>query len=83
MEDLRQIFATNLRLARHERRLSQEALAQETGISRSYMSDIERGATWVRLEIIGKLAGVLEIEAYELLMPRPKRGRRTTEKSDS
>jgi transcriptional regulator with XRE-family HTH domain len=73
--DLRQIFATNLRKARHAKGLSQEALAWDAGMDRTHLSEIENAKTWVGLEIIGKLAAVLEVEPAELLMP-PRRGRR-------
>jgi transcriptional regulator with XRE-family HTH domain len=65
--DLRQVFAANLRRLRHEKGLSQEALAHEAGINRSYMSKLERGGSYVGLEVIGKLANVLEVEPTELL----------------
>lgn len=60
--DLRQLFATNLRRLRHQRKLSQEGLAHEAGVDRAYMSRVERGVTHVGLEIIGKLADVLEVD---------------------
>jgi DNA-binding XRE family transcriptional regulator len=41
--DLRQTFAINLRRLRHERGRTQENLAHEAEISRSHMSEIERG----------------------------------------
>ena len=44
--------------------------------NRTYMSKIEKGATWVGLEIIGKLATVLEVEPAELLRLPPRRRRR-------
>jgi transcriptional regulator with XRE-family HTH domain len=74
--DLRHVFAVNLRRLRHERGWTQEALAYEAGVNRSYMSDIERGVTWVGLEIVAKLAAVLEVEPMEFLRPIPTRGRR-------
>jgi transcriptional regulator with XRE-family HTH domain len=74
--DLRQIFATNLRRARHAKGLSQEALAWEAGMDRTHLSEIENAKTWVGLEIIGKLAAVLEITAADLLEEPPRRGRR-------
>ena len=54
--------------------LSQEDLAYEAGVNRSYMSKLENGSTFAGLEIIGKLADVLDIDPAELLK-RP-RGRK-------
>jgi transcriptional regulator with XRE-family HTH domain len=74
--DFRQVIARNVRVARAAKGISQEALADEASIDRSYMSRIERGMTWVGVEILVKLAAVLDVEPYELLVPPPKRGRR-------
>jgi transcriptional regulator with XRE-family HTH domain len=65
--DLRDAFAANLRRLRHARSISQEDLAHEAGINRSYMSKLEKGASYPGLEIIAKLATVLEVEPAELL----------------
>jgi transcriptional regulator with XRE-family HTH domain len=74
--DLRQVFAANLRRLRHAKRLSQEELAYEADVNRSYMSRLEKGASYPGLEIIGKLAAVLEIEPAELLkLPVRKKAR--------
>jgi transcriptional regulator with XRE-family HTH domain len=73
--DLRQIFATNLRKTRHAKGLSQEELAFDAEMDRTHLSEIENGKTWAGLEIIGKLAAVLDVEPYELLMPPPRRRR--------
>lgn len=70
--DLRQLFATNLRRIRHARKLSQEQLAHDAGIDRVYVSRLERAVTYVGLEIIGKLADVLEVDPVEFLR-RPVR----------
>ena len=70
--DLRERFATNLRRLRHAAGLSQEALAYEAGISRSYLSQLEKGAFYASLKIIGKLADVLKAEPMEFLRPRGK-----------
>jgi ribosome-binding protein aMBF1 (putative translation factor) len=75
-QDYRQIFAANLRKARHAKGLSQEALAADADVDRRYLSDIERGKTSVGLDIMVKLALVLEILPMELLRPPPRRGRR-------
>lgn len=65
--DIRQVFATNLRRLRYAKGVSQEDLAYEAGINRTYMSKLEKGASYVGLEIIGKLANVLEVDPTEFL----------------
>ena len=70
--DLRQLFATNLRRVRHQRKISQEGLAHDAGVDRAYLSRVERGVTHVGLEIIGKLADVLEVDPAEFFR-RPTR----------
>ena len=60
--DLRDIFATNLRRLRHERGMSQDELAYEADVSRSFLSQIEKGKFYVGLEIIGKLATALRCD---------------------
>jgi transcriptional regulator with XRE-family HTH domain len=74
--DLRGVFATNLRRLRHEKGLSQDDLAYEAGISRSYLSQLEKGAFYASLKIVGKVADVLKIEPAELLR-RPRRNKST------
>jgi transcriptional regulator with XRE-family HTH domain len=71
--DLREVFASNLRRLRHDKGLSQDDLAYEAEISRSYVSQLERGAFHASLKIIGKLAAVLAVEPAELLRLPPKR----------
>lgn len=65
--ELRETFATNLRLLRHERKLSQEALAGEAGIDRTYVSALERCVFSASLDMIEKLAKALEVEPHSLL----------------
>jgi len=74
--DLRQVFATNLRRIRHQREISQENLAYEAEINRTYLSKLEKGASSAGLDIIERLAAVLRIEAYQLLLPRHKQRRK-------
>jgi len=71
--DLREVFAGNLRRLRHARGLSQDDLAYEAEVSRSYLSQLEKGAFYASLKIVGKLAGVLQVEPAELLRLPPKR----------
>ena len=75
--DLRDGFAANLRRLRHEKGLSQDDLAYEAEVSRSYLSQLEKGAFYASLKIIGKLAEALSVEPDELLKrgAAEKRGR--------
>lgn len=74
--DLRDLFATNLRRLRHLKGLSQDDLAYEAKISRSYLSQLEKGQFHASLKIVGKLAEVLEADPRELLSPLPKHRRK-------
>ena len=65
--DLREPFASNLRRLRHAKGLSQDDLAYEARISRSYLSQLEKGVFYASLKIIGKLAEVLDAEPAEFL----------------
>jgi len=55
------VFATNLRRWRNARGLSQDDLAYEAGVSRSYLSQLEKGAYYASLKIIGRLAEALDM----------------------
>lgn len=77
--DLRQLFALNLRRIRHAQGISQEQLAHDAGVDRAYMSRVERGVTYVGLEIIGKLVAVLKIDPAEFFSQPPKRVRKRSE----
>ena len=65
--DLRDVFAANLRRLRHEKGLSQDDLAYEAEVSRSYLSQLEKGAFYASLKVIGRLAEALGVEPAELL----------------
>jgi transcriptional regulator with XRE-family HTH domain len=71
--DLRDVFATNLRRLRNARRLSQDDLAYEAEVSRSYLSQLEKGAFYASLNVVARLAKALEVEPAELLKLPPKR----------
>lgn len=78
--DLREAFAANLRRLRHAKGLSQDDLAYEAQISRSYLSQLEKGVYYASLKIVGKLAGVLDVEPAEFLKLPPhsvREGRRS------
>ena len=73
--DLRTTFAANVVRLRRAKGLSQEALAYEAGVNRSYLARVEAGRPYVGLEVIGKIAEALEVEPAELLKLAAKRKR--------
>ena len=74
---IREVFGQNLRRLRLVKHLSQEALAYEAGLDRTYISSLERGVYAATIEAVEKLAKPLGVEPHELLVrPRPDRARR-------
>jgi transcriptional regulator with XRE-family HTH domain len=72
-DDLRFILAQNVKNARKTLRLTQSSLAENANISVSYVVDIERRRSWVSDKTLSSIAGALNMEAYELLMPSEAR----------
>jgi len=59
--------AKNMRRLRAVRGLSQEALAHECGINRTYLSGVERSERNISLDNIARIAKGLGVEAWKLL----------------
>jgi transcriptional regulator with XRE-family HTH domain len=66
--DIREVFARNLRKARQAKGLSQEVLAYEANVDRTYISALERGVYSATIDMVEKLAKVLNMEASDLLV---------------
>lgn len=66
MEDIKKLFGTNVRKYRLEKELSQEKLAELSGLHRTYISAIERAERSISLDNIQKIANALKIEMYKL-----------------
>jgi transcriptional regulator with XRE-family HTH domain len=64
---IREVFARNLRRHRQRKKLSQEALAHEAGVDRTYISALERSVYAASIDTVAKLARVLEVEPADLL----------------
>ena len=60
-------FGAAVRQLREKRGISQEKLAAMAGISRTYMSEVERGVTMVSLLTVSKLADALGLSMSRLL----------------
>jgi transcriptional regulator with XRE-family HTH domain len=67
--DIRKRFAKNLRTLRKAAELSQEALAHDAGIDRTYVSALERCIYSASLDTIADIAKALEVDPSELLKP--------------
>lgn len=73
-DDLPERLRTRLRAQRRRRELSLEALAAASGVSRSMISDIERGAKIPTIIVLAKLATALGVTVARLLgEDRPER----------
>ncbi|WP_182547935.1 helix-turn-helix domain-containing protein [Phyllobacterium myrsinacearum] len=67
--DSRHVVGRNVRRIREERGLSQEKLAFETELHRTYISGVERGVRNPTVLVIDRLAKALGVLPHILLMP--------------
>jgi len=63
----RQLFAANLRKTRRLKGLSQEALASESGLHRTYVGAVERGERNISVDNMERLALALGCSLIDLL----------------
>lgn len=71
--DVVQLLGVNVRHHRKQKGMTQEQLALEAGMERSYVSDLERGTRNPSVQALGRLAEALGIEPHELLMVATKK----------
>lgn len=69
---LMEVFSQNVRYYRFEKNYSQENLAERTGLSTHYISDIENGKYSPTIPAIEKLTKALDISANLLFTENPK-----------
>lgn len=65
--DLKEVLATNLRRLRHERELTQEDVAELTGLSSRYVGSIERARVSASVTVLAKLAAALKVDPCSLI----------------
>ncbi len=63
----KKIVAQNVRALRLARGISQEKLAERSGLHRTYVGSIERGERNISIENIDRLAAALDVAAVDLL----------------
>jgi transcriptional regulator with XRE-family HTH domain len=68
--DARRIFARNLRAVRTRLELSQERLADLSGLHRTYVSSVERSERNVSIDNMERLARALKTPLAVLLDPK-------------
>lgn len=65
--DVRKRVGRNLKKYRKQKGLSQEALALECGLHRTYVSGVERGVRNPTVVVLEQLARPLDLPAWRLL----------------
>ena len=66
--DIVKVFGANVKKYRSKIGLSQEALAEKSGLHRTYISAVERCRRSISLENIQRIADALGIETYKLFL---------------
>lgn len=67
----RLIFAQNMRQTRRLKEISQEELAFNAAISKTYVCEIERGSRAVSIDVMGRIADALDMPLSKLLSSNP------------
>ncbi len=65
----RAVLASNLIRLRREKGWSQEALAFEAGLHRTFVAHVERQVRNISLDNLERLAKALSVHIHELLLP--------------
>ncbi|CAM4488007.1 MAG: helix-turn-helix transcriptional regulator [Paenibacillus macerans] len=64
--DFKQMVGEQIRKIRKLRGMTQERLAEQSGLSFSYISDVERGTRNISLESLGKIINALGVRPAQL-----------------
>ena len=73
----RETLALNMIVLRQQRKWSQETLALEAGLHRTFIGHVERQARNISLDNIDRIAHAFGLQSWELLRPRQLDGMRT------
>jgi transcriptional regulator with XRE-family HTH domain len=69
--DLKEVLAVNLRRTRHDQKLTQEELAERSGLSSRYIGSVERGEVSASVTVLGQIADALNVSPCDLIR-RPR-----------
>ncbi|MBO9581443.1 MAG: helix-turn-helix transcriptional regulator [Sphingobium sp.] len=67
----RKLVGINVKRLRVERDISQERLAFDSGVDRSYLGGVERGEENPTIDILDRLAATLSVHVSELVKAMP------------
>ena len=70
MTDLRKVLASNMKLYRKKLGISQAILAEKADITDNYIALIETGKRFPSVEILERIAMVLQRDTVELFSPK-------------
>ncbi|MBQ9043320.1 MAG: helix-turn-helix transcriptional regulator [Eggerthellaceae bacterium] len=68
MRPIHQIIGQNVKRIRREQGLSKTTLARMAGITRQFLTSIEKGASDMKVSVLQDLADVLNVEPAVLLI---------------
>lgn len=74
----RKLVGINVRRLRVERDISQERLAFDSGVDRSYLGGVERGEENPTIDILDRIAATLSVHVSELVEELPSDAKRPT-----
>jgi len=74
-DNLRKVLSVNIKKFRSVEGITQEKLAEKTGLSEQLIKDIEGCRSWVSDKTAIKLAIALKVEVYQLLYPQTEANR--------
>ena len=69
-----EVLSRNARVLRLIRGYSQEELGTMAGMTRTQISNLERGKVGIQFDTLDRLAGALGVVGWELLRPREEFG---------
>jgi DNA-binding XRE family transcriptional regulator len=68
-KELQEIFSGNLKKFRARLNVTQMGLAKKIGVSTNFLNDLEAKKKWASPATMVKIAGVFNIQVYELFKP--------------
>ena len=73
-KNLRLRVAANIRRCRRDLKWSQETLALEAGLHRTFIGHVERGETNVSIDNLELIAKAMKLDACEIVCSHPGQG---------